>query len=244
VLNAIKTTRGRNREGQRFSLWILRISSFAALLAALLCGASLRSAWGKFQTDLTTYHGVAIGMTKTEVQYALGAPQTVQGSELVVEGIGKVSSPLRVNPMEENKAIPEGYDPIPTGKSAMDYDSWHFWNQRGSFDVEFNFKSHRVDHITCYVAEPSQCDSLFGIARGTREALIIEKLGKPDKTEISGGDMIEWGREQFPVQVTKTMDYDRLGIRLNLAKKAVTSISKSAPQETGLWWWLTNGRIS
>jgi hypothetical protein len=243
VREAINTTQQPDRL-RKFSkrLFVWAVGSIV-LLVAFLWILSVRTAWVSFQSDLTTYHGATIGMTKIDAQYALDTPQTVQGPEMQAEDGWKTSTPLRVNPAEENRAIPDGYDPIPTGKSAMDYDSWHFWNERGSFDVDFNAKSHRLESIACYSDKPTACDPLFGIGLGTREDEILDRLGKPDKQEISGGDMIKWGAEQFPTQVAKTMDYNRLGLHLVLAKKTVTSISKRSPQEAGFWWWFTHGRI-
>lgn len=242
-MNAIDTTQPPRRWGRFFKRLLLWIVGIVALLAAILWVMSTRTAWTNFRADLATYHGATIGMSKTEAQYALDTPQTVQGPETEAEGGWKVSTPLRVNPKEENEAIPQGYDPIPAGKSAMDYDSWHFWNERGSFDVDFSAKSHRIENIACYSDKSAGCDFLFGIGIGTSEEEVLNRLGKPDKQEISGGEIVKWGAEQFPTRVAKTMDYNRLGLHLVLAKKAVTSIRKRPPQEVGFWWWFTHGRI-
>lgn len=216
--------------------WIVIIATSAA---AALCLTFVLSAWTKFETDLTTYHGAKIGMTKIEAQYALDAPQTVQGPETEGESDWTISSPLRVNPLEENTAIPDGYDPIPDGKSAMDYDSWHFWSKRGSFDLDFDAKSHRVERIACYSENTAACDTLFGISIGSSEDEVLNRLGTPNKQEIVGGGTIMGS----PVQVAKSMEYNSLGLHLVLAKKAVTGISKRPARNVRFWWWFTHGRV-
>lgn len=234
TLSTSQPPREKGRLSRRGLFWLV---GTIALLAAIFSTTFIRTEWANFRADLTNYHGAIIGMNKRDTQYALDTPQTVQGPEIESEEGWLISSPLRVNPMEENDAIPKGYDPIPEGKSAMEYDTWHFWNDRGSFSVDFNSKTHRVESIICYSEQPVACDSLFGISIGTGEKVILERLGKPDKQEISGGDTLMG----MPIQVSKTMDYDRLGLRLVLAKKVVTSISKRPAQDLGFWWWFTHG---
>lgn len=199
--------------------------------------------WQAFQTDLTSYRGVSIGLTKTDVQYALGSPQTVQGPERDAGDGWTTSSPLRVNIHEENASIPEGYDPLPKGKTATDYNEWHYWNSEGTFDVVFNAKSGRVESIHCWQPGTAPCPEIFGIGQNTQEKTVLRLLGKPDKEEVSGGDLImgvsgDDPTMGMPAEVSKSMDYHALGLRVRLTKKEVYSVTKRAPQGAGLDWWL------
>lgn len=236
TINTIESPRARARLFTRLLLWVVGI--FASL-ALVLWAVTIYVGWSSFRSDLTTYHGGTIGMTKRDAQYVLGAPQTVQGPWTEAEGGWKISSPLRVNSRDENEAIPLGYGSIPAGKSPMDYSSWHFWNERGSYNVDFDPKSNRLESVSCYSEKPAGCDALFGVRVGSSEDEVLKRLGPPDKQQTSGGEALMG----MPVQVTKTMDYTRLGLHLVLAKKAVTRISKHAPQDISFWWWLTHGRI-
>lgn len=205
-------------------------------LALALWAVGKWNDWQQFQADLISYKGVSIGQTKTEVQYAVGAPQTVQGPEVEASEGWTTSSPLRVDLHEENSAIPEGYDPLPKGKTAMDYDDWHYWNSEGTFDVTFDAKSGRVESISCWQPHdsPGPCAAIFGVRQFTSEDAVVRALGAPDKEEVSGGEMIMG----MPMQVSKSMDYNALGLHLILTKKEVDRITKRAPQGAGLTWWL------
>jgi len=226
------------RSGRLPKRILLSATGFIAFFALLVWSAAKWSDWTRFQSDLRTYKGVSIGQTKMEVQYALDTPQTVQGPEIETKEGWKTSSPLKVNMNEKNDAIPAGYDPVPQGRSAMDYDEWHYWSDEGTFDVEFDSKSGLVASISCYQLndKPVPCDVIFGIGQNASEHEVVRLLGKPDKEEISGGDTIMG----FPVQVSKTMDYKALGLHLVLAKREVTSITKRASQGAGFGWWFSH----
>ena len=207
-----------------------------ASLALALWTVGKWNDWQQFQADLISYKDVAIGQTKTEVQYAVGAPQTVQGPEVEASDGWTIASPLRVDLHEENSAIPEGYDPLPKGKTAMDYDDWHYWNSEGTFDVTFDAKSGRVESVSCWQPHesPGPCAAIFGVGQFTSEDTVVRLLGAPDKEEVSGGEMIMG----MPMQVSKSMDYNALGLHLLLTKKEVDRITKRAPQGAGLTWWI------
>lgn len=220
---------------KRILLWIV---AAIFVLVAIIWIAAKRNDWGQFQAELTTYRGVTIGQAKTDVQYTLGAPQTVQGPETLAENGLQISSPLLVNANEKNDDVPKGYDAIPANKSTADYSQWHFWNREGTFDVDFNAKTGRVESVTCWheSVRPMPCPSLFGVAQDTDEDEVRRLLGKPDKEEVSGGETLMG----MPVQVSKTMDYNALGLHLVLAKRQVTTLTKRAPQGAGWSWWLAH----
>jgi hypothetical protein len=124
----------------------------------------------------------------------------------------------------------------------MGYDSWHYWNAEGTFDVEFNATSQLVEKIYCWSQnEPGRttCPPLFGIRSGMSEDEVLARLGQADNSELVGGGMIEGE----PVMVTKNLTYNLLGLRLTLAENRVRGIEKQAPGEVGFWWWFTNGRL-
>jgi hypothetical protein len=219
---------------KRFFLWLLAAS---AALSMAAWGISVRNQWLSFKSDLISYHSISIGMTKAEVQYALDAPQTVQGPIVEAEDGTRFSNPLRVNSLEQNESIPPGYDPIPVGKSVVDYDLWHYWNSRGSFDVEFDESEQRVKSISCYSETRGGCETLFGLGPGTTEDEVIRLIGQPDNQEVLGSGEIVMGMQ---VRVSKSMRYDALGLDLMLSKRVVRSISKrSATSEISFWEWLT-----
>ncbi len=237
VQNDTQPPRYWGRLLKRILLWIV---AAIFVLMAIIWIAAKRNDWRQFHADLTTYRGVTIGQTKTDVQYALGAPQTVQGPETLAENGWKISSPLLVNPNEKNDDVPKGYDAIPANNSATDYNQWHFWNHEGTFDVDFNGKTGRVESVTCTCwqesVRPMPCVPLFGVGQDTDEGEVRRLLGKPDKEEVSGGETFMG----MPMQVSKTMDYNALGLHLVLAKRQVTTLTKRAPQGAGWPWWLAH----
>lgn len=237
VPQTVQSGRGRFRQIVRWAFAIV------IGLAVVLWTNAKWNDWQAFNADLTTYRGVSIGLTKTDVQYALGTPQTVQGPERDAGDGWTTSSPLRVNVYEENASIPEGYDPLPKGKTATDYNEWHYWNSDGTFDVVFNAKSGRVESIRCWQPGTAPCPEIFGVGQYTSEETILRLLGKPDKEEVSGGDLIagvsgDGPTVGMPAEVSKSMDYNALGLHLMLMKKEVYSITKRAPQKAGFGWWL------
>ena len=150
-----------------------------------------------------------------------------------------MSTPLRVDPEERNESIPQGYQPIPEGTSALAYDEWHYWADSGTFDVTFDPKTRRVKSVTCWLpaGPPRFCDWTFGLHEGTSEDEVVRLLGKPDVEKVEGGDYIP---EIGVTGVTKQMEYRSLGLDLMLSKRQVTSITKVAPGAAGLGWWLTH----
>ena len=239
-LEATEGARPPNRgsRARRALIWLTSL----IILAALAFWLTLqRDAYQTFRSELTTYRDVTIGQNKIEVQYAVDAPQTVQGPATAMPNGWSYSNPLRVDE-RPNPHIPAGYARIPNGKSVMDYDSWHYWNAEGTFDVEFNRRSHLVENISCWSSSaPRQttCPPLFGIRSGMTEEEVLARLGEADNSELMGGGMVE----DQPVLVTKKLTYNMLGLRLTLAEKRVRGIEKRAPGEVGFWWWFTHGRL-
>lgn len=227
-------------EWRRAKVLLITMCGLALGLAAYLWSADQLADWDRFKTDLTTYQGVTIGHTKTEVQYLVGAPQTVQGPEVKEKNGWLSSNPLRVWPDEENDFIPSGYEPVPQDKSARDYDEWHYWSSRGTVDVEFGKKTQRVTAVSCWIMEGKRngCDPLFGIRSDTLESDVRGRLGAPDKEEVSGGGMLLGS----PVVVVKLVSYDALGLKLTFQKQRVSRITKVAPHDLNLMWWMRNGR--
>ena len=225
------------RRARRALLWLTSLVILAGLAFWLIVQ---RDAYRTFRSELTAYRGVTIGQSKIEVQYVVGIPQTVQGPETRMANGGTMSVPLRVDDRPDPN-IPPNYDRVPDGTGVESYDSWHYWNAEGTFDVEFNARSHRVESITCWAETERRqrpCPPLFGVQSGMSEDEVITRLGQPDNSEMLGGGMLEGA----PIVVTKALTYDTLGLRLDLQENRVATIRKRAPGEVNFWWWLTHGR--
>lgn len=138
---------------------------------------------------------IMLGMTKDELLYVKGQPNTV------------------LTELEENG---EFFNPIPDGKTAMDYSTWSYHYEYGdSLIIGFNQETSKVDNIMCSKGESNYGDSceIQGLKIGLSEDDLLRRLGEPQKSVIESS--------------TKTMFYPDLNLQINLEKKDVYLISIS-----------------
>lgn len=205
----------------RVTLWVTGI---AVLVGTVLLFNFIRGEWAVFRNNLSSYQGVTIGQTKSEVLYAIGTPDTVQGPLEVRPDGTELSSPLLLNPAADSDHIPFSYDPVPIGKSAEEYHNWHYWTPESIFTVNFDSKNGKVSSIDCIPFDTLKykCEPIFGIVLLMTEDKVIEKLGTPDENIMLGGGVFLGS----PVFVTKHLYYKDIGVRIILREKRVSGIQK------------------
>lgn len=217
-------------------------SVFTALVVLAAVGAIVLwcmvkwEAWQTFQNDLGTYQGVQIGTGKKAVLYAVGDPETVDGPEIRQANGWGVINAMRVLPSKPLTKMTQGLGTLPPGKSVLDYDSWNYYSDDSQMAVRFDEQTGLVKSVSCFlgwVAPAQSCDAPFGLRDDMTEEEVRRALGKPDKEEVNGGGVLEGA----PIEVTKTLYYDTIGLRLSFAKRKVDYIGKVAPTgDTSNWF--------
>lgn len=151
-------------------------------------------AYENFPRKQNKYYDLSLGMSKDSVKYVMGIPLNV-----LEESKDPKFSGWKTD-IEVSK--------IPDNKSINDYKYWSYDLGEGQprIDVDFEAGTGKVKSIGCYSGR-GFCQSILGIYTGTGEDDVLEKLGKPTSETIEG--------------VTKTMVYERFGIKLHLEKKKV-----------------------
>lgn len=162
-----------------------------------------------------SYYGLVVGSTKAEVGYKLGYPTKVMTPfrDDPDQPGWKISDDLEVNKsgnIDKNNPSP--------GRALEQFDKWRYVNGNDWVDVEFDASNKKLLSVSCLGSTDgprSGCQQLAGVAIGTSEADLLEKLGKPMKEEITA--------------VFKSMDYSNIGLRFMLDKQGVYLMSLSAP---------------
>ena len=142
--------------------------------------------------------------------------------------------PLRVTQGDADTKFTKGLEPLPSGKSVLNYDEWAYYGNKQS-TVTFNAKTSRVNSVSCavgWINSTQMCDETFGVRSDMSEDDVVARLGKPDKEEISGGGTLEG----VPVVVEKMLYYNDIGLHINLAQRKIESIHKNAVKGAGFAW--------
>ncbi len=175
---------------------LIRLGVVTSAIAAVGVGSIYT--YDRYQNRLTRatgYYDLTLGMSKDEVYYVKGQPTEVH--ERPAKGDAFEGSWLVIY-----------VNAIPKGKTPKDYISWAYSLDTTSgdrLDIEF-FDRDRVSRIACYTTT-GFCRSILGIASGDTEESVKDRLGKPDREELSG--------------VTKRLRYSSLNLSLYLVKKKV-----------------------
>ena len=146
---------------------------------------------------VSTYDGVALGMTMQDVIAAKGVPPTVYGPTEVKNGVA-VQEPIHVSSADARAM-------------AARHENWWTYNEPGArLDVYFGSSSNKVAKITCASKTgDGACPPLFGVTIGSSRKDIVSALGPPDLEDV--GPQI-------------TMSYQRYALELVLARGKLTQI--------------------
>jgi hypothetical protein len=180
------------------SLGVLAILS--AVVAGALYGYNEFKAMPRRQS---TYAGIKLGATMTEVFYSKGDPPDVLGPPEEIQGISGFRAMI---PLTE----------IPQTKKRDDYLDWGYdeaHSHDGRISVSFN-SAHKVIKITCLWAsvDPirrNACPILLGISPGDEEETVLNKLGAPTKERLMGAG------------AAKEIEYAQFSVKFLLAKGKV-----------------------
>jgi hypothetical protein len=164
--------------------------------------------YAAFAAQLTSYWDLSPGTQADEVFYLLGVPPEVVGD---FEQAGEQH--FRAVYFTDPKKDP--VNAIPAGKKAKDFSLWAYpaiesEPEGPSVTVEFDRPGGAVKEIACValrVRTQPACPALLGVAVGSAEGDVIELLGAPTSSELSG--------------VVKHLRYDDLGVRFTLEKGRV-----------------------
>lgn len=144
----------------------------------------------------TAYASVSLGMKMDEVEYILGAPETVGGQG---------ANANELYPLVKTADFKDG-DKI-TNFFWWDYNS----QKEKGLVIKFHPKFRRVTDIRCFSQGAMLCPELIGISDGATEEDVIAKLGLPSGTSIDNA--------------IKTIEYRKLGASFSLKKKKVYMLS-------------------
>ena len=154
-----------------------------------------------------TYMGFRLGETQSEVMYKLGYPPNVIGAEPLGDWPGyPVYDTSRNDPKNA----------MPAGTSIEDYLEWSYPQGERRIDLRFSAQSQRLESVTCYSASFQNCPTLYGVRLGQSDTEVVEALGSPSRSSITG--------------VAKILEYPALGLTLTLAKGRVYMMKLSEIQ--------------
>jgi hypothetical protein len=137
-----------------------------------------------------------------EVKYILGSPTEVLYEDKLPFKIGDGTT-------IEWSLVQATKEEISAKKGVNNFYYWQFNLPEYRIDVSFDPSLKKVKSIGCYVTDssktiPKEC-SVLKLNINDEELMILERLGKPSKEELSG--------------VTKTIFYKQLNLKLHLVKK-------------------------
>lgn len=151
--------------------------------------------------------GFRLGETQSEVMYKLGYPPNVIGAEPLGDWPGyPVYDTSRNDPKNA----------MPAGTSIEDYLEWSYPQGERRIDLRFSAQSQRLESVTCYSASFQNCPTLYGVRLGQSDTEVVEALGSPSRSSITG--------------VAKILEYPALGLTLTLAKGRVYMMKLSEIQ--------------
>ncbi len=120
------------------------------------------------------YYDIKLGMSKAEVLYIKGIPNSVldEAKDKKLKGFKLI---IPTKEIEKNKTF-------------RDFNYWEYeLSSYRSEDITISFdqSTGKVIKISCY-SNGYSCTSILGIYTGTLEEKIIDKLGKPENSELTG----------------------------------------------------------
>ncbi len=211
-----ESKRSTTPKRSRIKVVCLLILAFGVLAYCVHLAVQYRA----FTDQLTAVNGIRIGDSRAEVKYRLGIPQSVLDSPWE-EGEYKgwqrtytVSAPTNdVNRM-------------PPATKVEDYNEWVYEEVSGNvrLTIEFN-KAATVESLDLYsdIEKPHGWGSVAGLYSGDSEEKVL-RFGVPSRQHLDG--------------VTKTIEYDDLGLKITLTKgKAYMVTLKGVPQNSPAVFW-------
>jgi hypothetical protein len=176
---------------------------FVSLVLLLIIVSSIY--FLSFKTRVKSFMGVDLGMSKNQVIYVLGYPESILNNE------------------EEWKEIPNNELVSPESSLLQNSDEWSYSagiNRLYHYRIQpvFSSKTQSVISIYCYTGKNNDYISeetcpLYGLSLGKTEQYMYDKLGKPSDEEIDG--------------LVKKVHYDDMGLEVHLAKKKIFLIKLS-----------------
>ncbi len=156
-----------------------------------------------FQGPITSYMGVNIGDTRSDVFYKLGKPPYVLGPLRECEALDFCRS---VYSTDTDPDHTDRYAPK-TEKDFRTFDIYVYQNDisNQNKEVMIDFDKNKVTSIHCRY----DCENILGINIKTKEKDVYKILGKPEFEKID---------DKFGI---KTMNYNRFNLILKLEKQEV-----------------------
>ena len=200
---------------ERFKPHAKKISIFGTLLAFLGVGAfwlnhtnyprMIQNRY--FQGPITSYMGVNIGDTRSDVFYKIGKPNFVLGPLRACETLDFCRS---VYSTDSDPDYNDGFAPE-TKKDFREFDGYVYQKNISNKNKEVTvlFKDSKVIQVHCR----NDCENILGIKLKTKEADVYKILGKPDFEKID---------DNFG---NKNMKYKRFNLVLMLEKQEVYMLS-------------------
>jgi len=143
----------------------------------------------------TEYSGLRLGMTKDEVKYAIGYPNSVIRPSVETEGEWK-----RVQKITATKDLKD--------KKVEDYNDWQFARNFGYIEAVFDEHDERLIVAECLSqVRDGLCPAIHGIKDGDTEQTVLQRFGTPDYSRLIG--------------VTKEVYYTLIGIFFYLTQEQV-----------------------
>ena len=148
---------------------------------------------------ISSYDGIALGMTMDDVMRAKGAPSAVYGPPEIKSGV-PVQEPM-ASPPKDVRAMADAHD-----------DWWSYKRPGGArIDVYFSPSAHKVMKITCQSrTRRGACPAVFGIRIGTSREDVFSTLGAPDLEDAEQGAVV--------------LSYQRYALEFELVRGRVSQI--------------------
>jgi len=157
----------------------------------------------------TAYAELKLGMSMDEVQYIKGLPNYVLGPTIAKSQDDEFAG--------FQKFVKVG--DIEKGKSILDFSDWAYGGTENGSRVDVSYgPDNKVNSVICYSQRSYDCASLLGVAHGTSEDAVVERLGKPSLQLLNG--------------VTKSIWYERYNTIYRFEKKRVYMMGLSTDPNT------------
>ncbi|MDB6121838.1 MAG: hypothetical protein JWQ71_831, partial [Pedosphaera sp.] len=184
-------------------------------LGLIVYAVNISIRYHAFSNQLNAAQGISIGDSREEVKYRLGFPKEVISNE-EYKGFNWVYT---VN------APTNDVNRMPQATKVEDYNEWIYEEASSNvrLTVEFN-KSNLVESLNLYSRDYVSFGwrSVAGLSSGDSEDK-VRRLGAPSHQILNG--------------VSKTIEYDDLGIAVTLSKGRAYMISIKGPQKKAAVFW-------
>ncbi|MDQ0997016.1 hypothetical protein QFZ34_002198 [Phyllobacterium ifriqiyense] len=195
--------------------WSWRKIALRSFGLVILCGIGI---WGYItyqsrpiiQTD---YLNLSLGISKEEAIYRLGEPS---GSYREPTEEEKETFPIW---MKDDLILANQAGKYPYGKSAKDYNYWH-WEKTSNPRTDVGFEDNKLVRIRCFAVAGTYCPPVLGIGTGYSEEHVIQRLGPPEKSQLTS-------------DTSKAFEYPKLNLTVDFGAQKVYAITvkefKKAP---------------